>query len=429
MHLTRIQIRNLRSIRHLVWRISKERAAGWHVILGPNGSGKSSLLQGVALGVLGRGAFDALRVAEQKWIRKGEERSEVDLRFDLAADWDKPWQEKAETRTELVRSPESSGPIVSRASCILKDPEQGYFSASFGPFRSFSGRSIKNGILESNPRLARHLSLFEEDFPLVESLEWLRDLRFKELDGKLKGSFLKNLISFINQPGFLPFETRLETIDSTGVHFVDGNDCEISIEDLSDGYRSILSMTLEIIHQLSREFPDARHPAFGRPARPPIFGSNGAERIDIPGIVLIDEVDAHLHPSWQRRVGFWFRKRFPNMQFLVTTHSPLVCQAAVEGSVFVLPEPGTDDEGRMLEGAQLDRLTHGNVLEAYGSDAFGSSGARSDVAEKQLERLAELSLREIEAGLTPEDKAELDRLRATFPTEPHPLARGHAAGT
>ena len=50
-----------------------------------------------------------------------------------------------------------------------------------------------------------------------------------------------------------------------------------------------------------------------------------------PGVVLIDEVDAHLHPTWQRRIGLWFREHFPKLQFIVSTHSPLICQAATVG--------------------------------------------------------------------------------------------------
>ena len=46
------------------------------------------------------------------------------------------------------------------------------------------------------------------------------------------------------------------------------------------------------------------------------------------GVILIDEIDAHLHPAWQKRIGFWLKAHFPNIQFIVTTHSPFICQAA-----------------------------------------------------------------------------------------------------
>jgi hypothetical protein len=54
------------------------------------------------------------------------------------------------------------------------------------------------------------------------------------------------------------------------------------------------------------------------------------------GVVLIDEVDAHLHPRWQREIGFRLCKAFPEIQFIVTSHSPFVAQAASENGLFVL---------------------------------------------------------------------------------------------
>src|SRR5690606_14322326 len=78
--------------------------------------------------------------------------------------------------------------------------------------------------------------------------------------------------------------------------------------------------------------------------------SDGKTIIARSGVVLIDEVDAHLHPEWQREIGFWLKRHFPKIQFLVTTHSPIICQAADENGLFVLPEPGGDDRPRPLSG-------------------------------------------------------------------------------
>ena len=102
-----------------------------------------------------------------------------------------------------------------------------------------------------------------------------------------------------------------------------------------------------------------------------IFDPADPSKIIVPGVVLIDEIDAHLHPTWQRRIGFWFRKHFPNIQFIVTTHSPLICQAAEVGSVWHLPTPGSGEQLQQVTGDTLRRLIYGNVLEAYGTEVFG----------------------------------------------------------
>ncbi len=138
--------------------------------------------------------------------------------------------------------------------------------------------------------------------------------------------------------------------------------------------------------------------------------------IDLPGVVLIDEIDAHLHPPWQRDIGGWFCKYFPQLQFLVTTHSPLVCQAAEKGSVWRLPTPGGDSPGGRVQGDELKRLIYGNILDAYSTEMFGQDVKRSDVSAAMLQRLAVLNRRSLRGELSPAEKRELLALRAALPT-------------
>ena len=200
---------------------------------------------------------------------------------------------------------------------------------------------------------------------------------------------------------------RLKEVSSRGVTFEDANSAVVGVEELSDGYRSILSMTFELIRQISRVYPEEA-----------IFDKDNL-RVVVPGVVLIDEVDAHLHPTWQKKVGFWFTEHFPNMQFIVTTHSPLICQAAVKGSIFLLPRPGAGGVGSMLDGPDRDRLLYGDILDAYSTEAFGPAETRSADARQMKERLAVLNVKELKGKLSPSEATEQSRLRATFPTSPH----------
>jgi len=61
------------------------------------------------------------------------------------------------------------------------------------------------------------------------------------------------------------------------------------------------------------------------------------------GIVIIDEIDLHLHPQWQRRIIPQLRKTFPNIQFIVTTHSPLVLESLDLDNIIVL------DNGKIID--------------------------------------------------------------------------------
>ena len=249
--------------------------------------------------------------------------------------------------------------------------------------------------------------MFDEGIALTECLEWLRDLKFRELEEDPEGALLHHVMDFVNQGDFLPSNVRLEDVTSRGFLFRDANGVDVSVGDLSDGYRSILSLTFELIRQMARAFGPER-----------VFDPTDPTRVVPEGVVIVDEIDAHLHPTWQQRVGRWFCEHFPNIQFIVSTHSPLVCQSAGSGSIYVLPRSGTHEPGGMVRGAALKRLVYGSVLDAYGTEAFGREAAltRSPRSRDMHKRLATLNNTEIRRKLTGEEEAERQRLREALPS-------------
>ena len=86
---------------------------------------------------------------------------------------------------------------------------------------------------------------------------------------------------------------------------------------MSDGYRTVTALVVDIIRQMSSAFKALQ-----------ISNRDGRPTLAYPGIILIDEVDAHLHVSWQKHIGDWMKTHFPLIQFVVTSHSPYVCQSA-----------------------------------------------------------------------------------------------------
>jgi energy-coupling factor transporter ATP-binding protein EcfA2 len=396
-YLARVEIEDIRSIASLRWEVTP--GPGWNVVLGDNGSGKSTFLRAIVLALLvdeehrlpvDLGALIRSGRVEGRvraWIAVGESADLATSVFEIEHDEDGPFTASTHQKS-VARS----------------------FSAGYGPFRRFTGGDSEYEKEHSrSPRLARHMSLFSERYSLQEGLSWLKLLRFKELEqDSASASLLASLRAFVNQEGFLPNGARLARITSDSVVFIDGNGAEVPVDELSDGYRSILSLTFELIRQL------AAHHGADR-----VFNASSTEVV-APGIVLIDEVDAHLHPTWQRRIGGFLRKCFPAIQFVVTTHSPLVCQAADVGTVFRLPRPGSDEVGAMVTGPELDALLYGDLADAYATDAMGEVG-RSDKGRAMLDRLAALNRKEIDQGLSDEETKEQRGLRRIFGGGPLPV--------
>lgn len=428
MKLKAIHLKNIRGFRELAWSPgATATGAGWNVILGDNGSGKSTFLRAAALTLVGPGEAAALRQDWSTWLRHGARSGTMHVVAQRDATWDalsgsgappKNWHPNVGLR--LIRETDT---VVSVSTASVQiAPERtlwggarGWFSAAYGPYRRFAGgdKDLEK-LYYSRPRLARHLSVFGESVALTECLEWLRELRFRQLE-RPKGpdaKLIEALKSFVNQPGFLPEGARLSSIDSKGVKFVDAAGRILPVDELSDGYRSVLSMTFELIRQLVSTY-----------GAESVFEAGDTIRVVTPGVVLIDEVDAHLHPTWQRRIGRWFTTRFPNVQFIVTTHSPLVCQAAHRGSVFLLARPGSDETSRLLVGDELNRVVYGSVLDAYASGAFGEGLTRSEEGQQKLERLALLNRKDLDQGLTDDETREQHTLRSMFPTSASLLNR------
>ena len=414
MLLRRVTIRNIKSIAALDWKPT-DASAGWNVILGNNGSGKSTFLRSISLALIGPREIQGARIQWKTWLPPGENEGEVSVEVipDEKIDQVSRQGRKGETKVVMagvtlrVEDDGSVEPVKSTGIKTL-GPERhiwgtgaGWFSAGYGPFRRFAGgdKDAERTYL-SNPSLGAHISIFGENAALSESLFWLRELNYRRLEGSAQETeLLDTLKVFVNQPGFLPHEVSLKEVSSRGVEFEDAKGSTVSVEDLSDGYRSILSMTFELIRQLvgvfsiSDVFDDAK------------------TTIVPPGVVLIDEIDAHLHPTWQKEVGFWLTKHFPYIQFIVTTHSPLVCHAAVRGSIYQLPSPESLDVGRFIEGPELNRLLYGDVLDGLSTPAFDMPETRSEEAQLMQRQLADMNVQAMDGTLSDIRRPEQERLR------------------
>src|SRR5262249_4152028 len=164
-------------------------------------------------------------------------------------------------------------------------------------------------------------------------------------------------------------------------YFQSAGRAEVPVLDLSDGYRSFLALVIDILRHLegSGDLPRS------------VEEEEGGPRIDTEGVILIDEVDAHLHPSWQREIGFRLRRVVPGIHVIVTSHSPFVAQAASDGGLFVLQSAGPEG---MVEAQQpLDSVKGWRVDQILTSPLFGLDATRDEETESLIREHADLVAR------------------------------------
>lgn len=432
MYVRRIEIRNIRCFddqRHTV-DLDLTRPdgsyAGWTVLAGRNGAGKTTFLKALALTVSGQRVADHLLGVGHGWIRDGAStgtgrvtliRDATDGRmgtasppFVLQIEWgrymrgtDGHMQEHG-VLPMPYRSDVKDGPW---------EPEtRGWFLAGYGPFRRLAGHSREaRRLMNTGGRVSRLLTLFREDASLQDSLSWLYDLYVRVLEEEKRGPndasatrLRKSIFALLNDD-LLPDGARIVDQSSKGL-WIEQNGVKTLLDDLADGYKSVIGLILDIARHL--------HDCYGQ--LPLTRGEGDRLGIDLPGVVLVDEVETHLHPSWQQDIGFWLKERFPRIQFIVTTHSPFICQAADPKGLIRLPAPGEDRNAEHVSPDLYTRIVHGTADHAVMDDLFGLRHSRSARAQAKLQALVALEEKVIDGTATEDEVRRYREADAAFPS-------------
>jgi len=182
--------------------------------------------------------------------------------------------------------------------------------------------------------------------------------------------------------------------DDRSVPIVRREGIGLELRELSDGYQAILVVVLDLMIRLRTIFPNRKDP------------------LAAPFTLLVDEVDLHLHPRWQRGVVRQLATIFPKAQLIVTTHSPGVVQGAIDDAMRVvrLELDAGKTRATPLDEATRARLARASIGSIFvDKSLFGVRSRYSPEVEK-TERAARKLARVVESGdATPEDRAKLLR--------------------
>lgn len=168
-----------------------------------------------------------------------------------------------------------------------------------------------------------HKTLFTSDARLLDLQEWLLQLDYSKQHGSSmsqkrldKMHELLESTLFPEIKGFKFGRYEIEN-DQVSVRFetIDG---DMRFDELGFGYQTTLTWLADFCKRMFELSPDAENP------------------LHEEAVVLVDEIDLHLHPKWQRDLVPTLSKIFPNVQFIVTTHSPHVLQSMEDVNLYVL---------------------------------------------------------------------------------------------
>ena len=139
----------------------------------------------------------------------------------------------------------------------------------------------------------------------------------------------------------------------------DAHDTPLSLEQLSDGYRTMLALVMDLARRMA------------------LVSSTEKNILETPGIVLIDEIELHLHPAWQQTILPRLMEIFPHVQFIVTTNSPQVLSSILDKHIRILRTDGMVYSTHGTWGAETSRI----LKQVLGVDNRPPSQARDELEE------------------------------------------------
>ena len=161
----------------------------------------------------------------------------------------------------------------------------------------------------------------------------------------------------------------------------------VQLDQLSLGYQTVMAWIVDIAWRMINHYPDCVNPQRE------------------PAVVIVDEIDLHLHPKWQREIRNHLTGHFPRVQFITTAHSPLMAQDALDTNLAVVKncsgQSVIESNPAIVKTWRLDQVLT--------SDLFGVQSSRPVHIEESMERRTRLVQQD---ELTEEEQNELKELDA-----------------
>ncbi len=364
-----IEIHNIKCIRHLKLDLIAPHVGKipWLMILGENSTGKSTILQSIALVLVGPDYFAELiskrNVNPSEYIRKGTKSGYVKVQLTgfpkhhkltimkEALQFTSPLGEISEIRFRENQVVQSEGKGWTPQTLVL-----GYGATRLLP--------RTQEIEDYGGNFGRVDNLFHPFVPLVNARRWLLGLPEDKFDYTARR--IKELLSLGERDELVRHDNRV---------WLKAHKTTVPLESLGDGYQTVIALAADILEIVLREklWPTPE---------------------DAHGIVLLDEIGSHLHPTWKMQIVSNLRKFLSGIQFIVTTHQPLCLRGLDNGEVVVMRR---DKDDRIFAVTDLPPVKGLRVDQLLTSEYFGLNSTLDPEIDKmfneyyQLLSLAKLS--------------------------------------
>ncbi|MBD2144042.1 MAG: AAA family ATPase [Sphaerospermopsis kisseleviana] len=416
MWLKSIELKNIKGFSHQTISFeNRNKPYKWITLLGENGVGKSTLMQAIALLLAGPDAAKKLMSLPQSWVRNDSQYGQLTANIQKNNDDEGMMQNRGRNKfsydysyffigdkntrigkdnypANTLNAKNSETIEWLRTNAFTLD-SQGWFAAGYGPFRRLSRTErypVRLGELKRKNRETNFNTQFNENDSLSTFEEWMvfLDYRIAKNPDDSQSKEMRRLGEDAILE-LLPGNIKIDQVSNDGIIIFSLENQLIPITQLSDGFRSIIALAGDLIWRLLQTFSHLED----------------KDPREASGIVLIDELDIHLHPVWQRLIAKKLRTVFPNIQFFVATHSPFITAGAGDDALTL--------KLKMINGeVQIEEVKN---IAAYDFDyilrspAFGLVSTHSPDVQDKIDRYDYLTGQR--NNLTVEEIQEYEELR------------------
>lgn len=256
---------------------------------------------------------------------------------------------------------------------LSKQYSPSFFMVAYGATRRVEALETFNLDARNKSRLPRYgriTGLFEDYSGMVPLSFWLPQLYDEDQERH------DEVVDLLNKS--LPPSCRLlptpDSVSGRKEHLFDFQGIQLPLRMLSDGYRNHIGWIADFLYHACTVIKD-------------IFPRRALS--DLRGLVLVDEIDLHLHPDWQRKLIPALAQTFPHMQFLFTSHSALLVGAMEADNLFNLIDAAQSDAQAAYEICQFGTATRGKGVDRILlSPYFGLSSTGDSDTEQEMRRLS-----------------------------------------
>ena len=386
LYISRVTLTNVRCFENIDLKFSSASPhVPWAMVLGDNSTGKTTLLRCIAMGLCDESsAAGLLRESNEGLIRRKARRAEISIHLVDAIG------NNFEIHTSITQRSGGKSEFE-QLNQTTKPSGSGFpwgeiFVAGYGASRGSSGTGDIAGYYPINATY----NLFN----------YGEGLQNPELVLRRTRKYRKPAYRLLEK--FLDLEEGAVSLRSKkGLHVSGDWGKDMPLRDLADGYKSSILWFTDLIGWI-------------------VDYSGGSSNNDLStarGIVLVDELEQHLHPSWQRTILASLRKTLPYIQFVTTTHSQLIARSVGGPDK---PHIGADDQlilcyldgaDRVVNAERIGTIEKLDSVQALHSRAFSLQSAESSGVHKYINRYDELVSSD---ARTASEEIELSVLRKYF---------------